>query len=204
MVDDIYTNIRNLKQYALNKNIPIMLDDGIDFLTSLILKRNAKTILEIGTAIGYSSIMMALSSPNVKIISIEKDKDRYMEAIKNVKKFQLEDRITLIYKDAMDVKLKEKFDIIFIDAAKSRNMDLFNHFESNLEENGAIVTDNLSFHGYVMKNPNEIKSRNIRQLVRKIKNYIFFLQDNIKYKTTFFDVGDGISVSERRTNRGGF
>lgn len=203
MVDDIYTNIKNLKIYATNNNVPIMLDDGIDFLTSLILKRNVKTVLEIGTAIGYSAIMMALSNPNLKIVTIEKDKDRYLEAIKNVKKFNLEDRITLIYNDALEVRIKDKFDLIFIDAAKSKNLDIFNHFENNLSENGVVVTDNLSFHGYVSKNPSEIESRNIRQLVRKIKNYIMFLQDNIKYKTSFYDIGDGISVTEKRSNKEG-
>ncbi len=205
VVNDIYTNIRILKQTALENGVPIMMDDGIDFLTSLILRRNVKTVLEIGTAVGYSAIMMALSSPDLKIVSIEKNRERYMEAIKNIKKFDLEDRITLIYKDALDVKLKEKFDLIFIDAAKSKNLDIFNRFENNLNDNGAIVTDNINFHGYVMKNPDDIESRNIRQLVRKIKNYIFFLQDNVKYKTVFFDVGDGIAVTEKRSSKdGGF
>ena len=157
-----------------------------------------KRVLEIGTAVGYSAIMMASSNPLVRVVSIEKDKDRYIEAVKNVKKVNLEDRITLIFNNALDVKLDEKFDLIIIDAAKSKNLDFFSHFEKNLEVNGAIITDNINFHGYVEKDLSEISSKNIRGLVKKIRKYIQFLQDNVKYKTQFYDLGDGISVTERR------
>ena len=195
---DVYKDIREIKTYALENNVPIMLDDGIDFLINYIVKNDKKNILEVGTAIGYSAIMMALSSPDIKITTIERDKERYLEAIKNVKKFNLEDRITLIFNDALEVKLKEKFDLIFIDAAKSKNEEIFKHFESNLDTNGVVVTDNINFHGYVKQELSEIESRNIRGLVRKIKNYINFLENNVKYKTTFYELGDGIAITEKR------
>lgn len=192
------TKIEELKKYAKENNIPIMMDDGIDFLTSLISQRKIKNILEVGTAIGYSAIMMALVDDNIKITSIEKDRERYFEAIKNIKKFNLEDRITLIYNDALETKLKNKYDLIFIDAAKSKNQDIFEHFSKNLNDKGIVVTDNLSFHGYVNKKTNEIKNRNIRGLVRKIKNYISFLNQNDEYKTVFYEIGDGISVTTKK------
>jgi len=195
---DVYKDIREIKTYALENNVPIMLDDGIDFLINYIVKNDKKNILEVGTAIGYSAIMMALSSPDIKITTIERDKERYLEAIKNVKKFNLEDRITLIFNDALEVKLKEKFDLIFIDAAKSKNEEIFKHFEPNLDTNGVVVTDNINFHGYVKQELSEIESRNIRGLVRKIKNYINFLENNVKYKTTFYELGDGIAITEKR------
>lgn len=198
MVDNIYNKIRDIKKEAINDNIPIMQDDTIDFITDHIEKKNIRTILEIGTATGYSSIMMAASNPNVKIVTIEKDKERYMKAIKNIKKMDFEDRITLIFNDALEVNLDEKFDLIIIDAAKSKNLDFFSHFEKNLEVNGSVITDNINFHGYVNKDLSEIPSRNIRGLVKKIRNYISFLQNNVKYKTVFHDLGDGISVTERR------
>ena len=198
MVEQIYSDIMEIKKYALDYKVPIMVDESIDFLTSYIIKKKVRTILEIGTAIGYSAIMMALTNPNVMVVSIEKDQDRYLEAVKNVKKLHLEDRITLMYKDALDVKIKEKFDLILIDAAKSKNIEFFNHFEKNLNSKGTIITDNLSFHGYVKKDLSEIDNRNLRSLVKKIRNYIMFLDDNIKYKTTFYDIGDGLSVSEKR------
>ena len=198
MVEEFYPLVKEIKDYATINKVPIMQEEGIDFLCSHIFKKKVKTILEIGTAIGYSAIMMALSNDDVKIVTIEKDKDRYLEALKNVKKFNLEDRITLIFNDALEVKFKEKFDLIFIDAAKSKNRELFELFEKNLASGGSIVTDNLNLHGYVEKDISEIKNRNLRQLVNKIKSYIDFLENNIKYKTKFYDIGDGISVSERR------
>lgn len=197
MVGEALDNIKKIKEYARLENIPIMQDDGIEFLTTFIIKNQVKTVLEIGTAIGYSAIKMALSSPNLKIVSIERDEKRYLEAVKNIKKMQLEDRITLIFKDALDVKLEDKFDLIFIDAAKSQSIHFFEQFERNLNDRGYIVTDNLNFHGYVFKKEEEIKSKNLRALVRKIKDYHKYLEENTKFKTEFYDIGDGISVSYR-------
>lgn len=194
MVDN-FSNVKKIREYAKENNVPIMMDAGIQFLTNFIIKKNIKNVLEIGTAIGYSSIMMALSSPSVKITTIERDEKRYLEALKNIKELNLEDRITLIYNDALNVKIDGEFDMIFIDAAKAQNIKFFEKFERNLVSSGYIITDNIKFHGLVDKDEEEIKSRNVRGIVRKIKAYIEFLKDNVKYDTEFLDIGDGISVS---------
>ena len=190
--------IDKLKDYAKRENIPLMQDDGIEFLTSFIEKKGTKNILEIGTAIGYSAIMMALVKSDIHITTIERDETRYMEALKNIKKFELENRITLIYNDALNVELSEEFDLIFIDAAKGKNKDFFNHFEKNLNNDGFIITDNMGFHGYVEMPEEEIPSKNIRGIVEKIKDYIYFLENNMQYKTIIYKIGDGIAVTERR------
>ncbi|MBE6157441.1 MAG: O-methyltransferase [Firmicutes bacterium] len=193
-----YTIIKKIKQYAIDNNVPIMMDDGIKFLTNFIIKKQVTNVLEIGTAIGYSSIMMCMASQNVEVTTIERDEKRYLEAIKNVKELKLEDRITLIYNDALNVKLDDKYDLIFIDAAKAQNIKFFELFEKNLKPGGAIITDNLNFHGMVNKEESEIKSRNVRALVRKIKDYINYLKTNTKFETEFYEVGDGISVSIKK------
>ena len=198
MVGTSHEEVRKIKEYALEKKVPIMQDEGIDFLTTFLIKNQIKSVLEIGTAIGYSDIMMALSNPYVKITSVERDEVRYLEALKNIKKLRLDDRITLIFKDALDLKLEEKFDLIFLDAAKSQNINFFNLFSSNLNSEGYIITDNLEFHGLVAKDEKEIKSRNVRGIVRKIKDYIRFLESNTSYETTFYKIGDGISVSKSK------
>ena len=192
-----HQEIKLIKQYAKENNIPIMLDDGINFLTTFIIKHQIKNVLEIGTAIGYSAIMMTLASPNVKVTSIERDHERYLESLRNIKKLNLEDRITLIYNDAEQVELKDKYDLIFIDAAKGKNMAFFKKFSKNLTDNGYIVTDNINFHGYVAKDESEIHTRNLRGLVRKIKEYIAFLKENPDFHTDFYEVGDGLTVSTR-------
>ena len=191
-------DIKELKEYASANNIPIMQDDGIDFLTTFIVKKQIKNVLEIGTAIGYSAIMMARCNNDVHITTIEKDEARYMEALKNIKKFDLEDRITLIFNDALNVKLDGEYDLIFIDAAKGKNQDFFEHFENNLSMNGYIITDNMHFHGYVEMPEEEITSKNILGIVRKIKDYTYFLENHMLYKTTIYQIGDGIAVTERR------
>lgn len=199
MVAVEHEEIRKIKKYAEENNVPIMQDEGIDFLTTFLIKNQIKSILEIGTAIGYSAIMMALTNPDIKITSVEKDEKRYLEALKNIKKFHLEDRITLIFKDALGLKIKDQFDLVFLDAAKGQNIHFFTSFCSNLNPGGFIITDNLSFHGLVSKDESEIKSKNVRSLVRKIKDYINFLKQNSEYDTTFYQVGDGISISRLKS-----
>ena len=194
---NVYDIINEIRTYAKEEKVPIMMDDGLKFLIEYISKNKIQSVLEIGTAIGYSSIMMALSNPSLTITTIERDEKRYLEALKNIKKLNLEDRITLVFNDALDVNLSEKYDLIFIDAAKAQNIKFFEKFEKNLNPSGTIVTDNLKFHGLVDKNEEEIESRNLRALVRKIKEYISFLKGNINYKTDFYELGDGISISKR-------
>lgn len=190
-------DITNLKNKAINDNVPIMQDEGLEFLLDFIRKNNIKTILEIGTAVGYSAIKMACINKDIKIVSIERDEARYKQAVENVKSLNLENRIELIFDDAFNVELQEKFDLIFIDAAKGKNIEFFQKFKLNLSDSGYIITDNLKFHGYVDMEISDIESRNIRGLVRKIRNYIEFLKDNKEYDTKFYDLGDGVSVSRK-------
>ena len=91
--------------------------------------------------------------------------------------------------------------MIFIDAAKAQNRKFFEMFERNLVDNGTIITDNMNFHGLVDKDVEVIKSRNLRQLVRKIKEYRVFLEKNNKYETDFLDIGDGMAVSVKKSSR---
>ena len=190
--------ILEIKRFAKENNVPIMLDDGIEFLTDYIKRNNINSVLEIGTAIGYSAIMMALANPKLTLTTIERDEKRYLEALKNIKKFDMEDRITLIYNDALNVSITDKFDLIFIDAAKAQNIRFFEKFSKNLNDDGVIVTDNLKFHNLVLKDESEIKSRDLRGLVRKIKEYIEYLKTSKKYETEFLDLGDGISLSKKK------
>ena len=188
--------IRKMRTYAEEENVPIMQRDGINFLVEQIIKKDVKSILEIGTAIGYSTIIMAFIRDNIKITSVERDEKRYLKAVKNVKKAHLEDRINLIFNDALEVNIKDKYDLIFIDAAKAQNIKFFEKFKDNLNEKGLIITDNMNFHGLTEKEE-EIKSRNLRALVRKIKNYRKYLEENTEFKTEFLNIGDGIAISKR-------
>ncbi len=192
--------VRKIEKYADEKGIPIMEKDGINFLCEFIKLNKIKNILEIGSAIGYSAIKMALVDKDINITSIERDKDRYLAAVKNVKKLKLDNRITLILTDALDVKLNEKFDLIFIDAAKSQYIKFFDRFSSNLASKGYIVTDNINFHGLTFSDKTKL-SRNLKGLITKLERYVTFLKTNTKFKTRFFDIGDGIAISRKRESK---
>ena len=188
--------LNEIEKYAHENSVPIMLKDGIEFLCNYIKENNIKTILEVGSAIGYSSIKMALVNDNIKITTIEKDKERYNIAVSNINKFNLNNRINILNEDALNSNIEDKFDLIFIDASKGNNINFFNKYKDNLNKKGVIVTDNLSFHGLV-ENPDLIKTRNQRGLVNKIKLYLNFLEDNKEFTTTYVSVGDRISISIR-------
>ena len=188
--------LREIEEYAKVNGVPIMMSDGIDYLCKLIKDRGIKRILEIGSAIGYSAIRMALVDSDIKIVTIEKDNDRYKEAVKNIERFNLGKQIDIILGDALDIEVDGEYDLIFIDASKGNNIRFFSKYGVNLRKSGIIVTDNLLFHGLV-RNPELAVTRNQRGLVRKIQAYIDFLRDNQEYKTEFVDIGDGISISEK-------
>ena len=192
--------IEEIERYAKENNIPIMLPDGIEFLCNYIKEHNIKNILEIGSAIGYSAIKMAKVSDDIKITTIERDIDRYNIAVSNIKKFNLDNRITIINKDAIDVSIEGKFDLIFIDASKGGNIKFFNKFKDNLDNNGVIITDNLSFHGLV-EDESLVKTKNQRGIVRHIKEYIEFLNNNKEFTTTYIPLGDTISISKRKKSK---
>lgn len=186
-----------LENYAKENNIPIIQKPGIEFIKEVIKKNHVQNILEIGAAIGYSAIQMALTDENIHVTTIERDTERYLEAQKNIHNFDLDKRIRVINEDALNIDIEGKFDLIFIDAAKAQYIKFFEKYKHNLAPDGIIISDNLNFHG-LTKNPEEIKSKNLRALVRKINNYRSFLEDNEEFITKFYNIGDGIAESHRK------
>ncbi len=188
--------IQELEVYAQLNKIPIIEKESLQFLMTFIKENRLKNILEIGSAIGYSAINMALVSDDICLTTIEKDEGRYLEACKNIENFSLDKQIKVIKGDALEVIIEGKFDLIFIDAAKSQNINFFLKFQPLLKDDGYIITDNINFHGLTTK-VEEIKSKNLRSLVKKINKYVQFLKNNKEYATTFMEVGDGLSISKK-------
>ena len=191
--------MKELEEYAKINNIPIMQKDGILYLINYIKENNIKNILEIGSAIGYSSIMMASINSDIRITTIERDKDRYDLAVFNIKKYNLDKQINIIYGDAVDTDITGMYDLIFIDAAKGKNIFFFEKYKNNLVKGGTIITDNLSFHGLV-EDSDLVKTKNQRGIVNKIKNFISFLDNNDEFDTEYISVGDKIAISKRRSD----
>ena len=194
-------HILEMEKYAIDNNVPIIEKESIAYLMKFIKQHDIKSVLEIGSAIGYSGILMASSSQQVKVTTIERDETNYMEALKNVKKCGFEGKVTVVFQDALELNLAEgtEYDLIFIDAAKGQYKKFFEKYKYFLAPGGAIITDNLKFHGYVGKS-DKIESKNLRQLVGKIEGYIDFLKTNEEFDTEFLDIGDGLSVSVRKND----
>jgi len=192
------TNLLSIKAYANREAVPIMQDDGCDFICNYIKKHNVKSVLEIGTAIGYSSIRFAQQAEDVYVTTIELDIDRHIKALENFKNSGLENRITAIHDDALVHDFgNEKFDLIFIDAAKAQYIKFFEKYKSNLSENGVFISDNLSFHGMV-DDLSLTHNYSTKKLVKKIQKYVEFLKTNEEFQTEFFEVGDRIGISKRK------
>lgn len=187
----------SLRAFAIEHKIPIITEEGINFLIQIIKLRNIKSVLEIGTAIGYSSIAMAHHT-GVSVTTIERDEEMYNHAKNNVSKAHLQGKIDILFKDALDVdeSLLKQVDLIFIDAAKAQSIKFFEKYEKLLSEKGIIVTDNLLFHGLVTQ---EVRDRNLRQLLRKIDNFNKWVVEKEGYDTYIYEIGDGMSVSIKRS-----
>lgn len=188
--------ISSIKDTAKSNSVPILQDDGIKFICDYIRQHNVKNILEIGTAVGYSAIEFASVSDDIFVSTIEIDLERYHQAIKNIHQMELMDRITVYLGNALTTDISGTFDLIFIDAAKSQYIKFFEKFKDKLAPNGIIITDNLNFHGMV-DNLNLTQNYSTIKLVRKIRKYIDFLNNNKEFTTTFYPIADGLSVSKK-------
>ena len=185
---------KKLKHYAKENDIPIIIDEGLEFLLNTIKECKAKDILEVGSAIGFSSIQMATSNKDIKIVTIEKDIKRYHLAIKNIKEKNLSERIKVINLDANDYKSDKVFDLIFLDGPKSQYGNMLNHLYDNLKEGGAVVVDNLGFHGLVYKKKPKVKRRT-RQLIEKIQKFRKDIKEDHRFDVKIYDdIGDGMGL----------
>ena len=192
-------SILEIKQYAKENNVPIITDEGIAFLLEQIKQYKVKEVLEIGTAIAYSSSLMALAG--VSVTTIERDLNMYNQARININDLGLNDKIKVIFKDALEAySLVEdkKYDLIFIDAAKAQYEKFFNMYTPLLNEGGIVVCDNLDFHGLVKEKDLTSYSRNLRSMIKKIRLFRSFLENNENYTTKIYNIGDGMSVSIKK------
>ena len=190
-------DLSSLKDYASENSVPIMFDEGIEFIVNYIKNNDVSFILEIGTAIGYSAIKFAQINPEIRIFTIEYDIERYQKAVENITKLNLDDQITVFLGDALKFDFTEKFDLIFIDGAKSQYINFFEKYKNNLSENGVFISDNLFFHGMV-EDISLTQNYSTIKLIRKLKRYIDFLKANTEFQTEFYQLGDGVAVSRRK------
>ena len=193
--------LEEIEKEAIERNIPIMQKEGILFLIQQLLDHHATSCLEIGSAIGYSSMMMATHVPQLKIDTIEINEAHYQEALQSILERQLHDDIHIHHGDALeyDVSLLDfaPYDCLFIDAAKAQYQRFFEKYVSLVKNDGIVIVDNLDFHGMIY-DIDHIKNRNTKQLVKKIKRFKDWIFNHEDYDVTYYPVGDGICVIKRK------
>lgn len=182
-----------LREYAEANNVPIMKTETKEFLRTLVSISNPKSILEIGTAIGYSSLVFSKYS-DADITTIELSSEMANIAKDNFKRY--DKNINLINDDAEKAltTLNQGFDFVFIDANKSNYKFYFDYVDKYLlNKGGIIVADNILFRGEVC-NDDLIEKRKIT-IVKRLRNFLAYITKREDYKTSIVPIGDGLSIS---------
>jgi predicted O-methyltransferase YrrM len=192
---DFFEQLRN---YAEKHNVPIIKRDSLVLIQGLLNIIDAKDMLEIGTAIGYSALSFVSFKLDLYVDTIERNELMYQEATKNVQILNKQDQVNIIFGDALEVDNNSlrKYDVIFIDAAKAQYQKFFDKYAPLLKDNGIILTDNIIFHGCVAEQEN--LSKNVRSMVKKIDMYNHYLNTLVDYNTYYIDSGDGLAITMRK------
>ena len=196
MEEQWINNFTKIKEMALEEHIPIIMDETLEVIGSILEKNRPAKILEIGTAVGYSAICFSnYLAENGKIDTIERDEKRIIEAKKNIKEMELEDVIHIYEGDAVEIlpTLNEKYDMVFIDAAKGKYPFFLKEALRMLSKDGIIFADNILYKGYVMSDYNKHKQRTA---VRNLREYIKEVTENENLETEILEVGDGLAVTK--------
>lgn len=191
-----------IEKDAHKKNVPIIGHATADIIRYYLRSLPVKNVLEIGTAIGYSSLFMRECVPDIKITTIEKIEGRYTEAENNFNKYDTDSRITLIKEDAMDAikKLRdkgEKYQFIFLDAAKGQYPAYLPILIDLLESGGVLITDNVFHNGAVVNSRYAVTQRD-RTIHDRLREYMKDISDNEDLNTLILPVEDGVAVCQKK------
>ena len=188
--------LEKIKEKALEDHIPIIMDDTLEVMEQYLKKEKPQRILEIGTAVGYSAICFTdfLAEGGV-IDTIERDVERVKEARENIKNAKVEEKINIYEGDAVEIlpALNEKYDAVFIDAAKGKYPFFLKESLRMIKPHGIIFADNILYKGYVMSDYNKHKQRTA---VRNLREYIKEVSKNPNLETEILEVGDGLAISK--------
>lgn len=187
--------LNKVKQKALENNVPIIMDDTLEVIVEILKQVKPKKILEIGAAVGYSAMCFSeYIQPDGHIDTIERNLERIEEAKNNFKNVGVESIIHLYEGDAVEIlpTLNEKYDIVFIDAAKGKYPFFLEQALRMINSKGVIIADNVLYKGYVMSDYNKHKQRTA---VRNLREYIAKVNENINMETEILEVGDGLAIS---------
>lgn len=186
----------NIRQKALHNKLPIMSLDSIQFVSNVLSKNQAVSILEIGTAVGFSACALVDLDSSRIIDTVERDAERYEEALINIEAMGMNDAIHAHHTDAFDFKVPQIYDALIIDAAKAQNRSFFRLFFAYTDK--VCIIDNMNFHGYVNQTSDLNPSKRIASMAQKIQVFKAYLESRSDLEVVHSDVGDGITVVRRK------
>ena len=192
-------DLLELEKFAIENRVPIIQKETAKFLEFMISMKEPNNILELGTAIGYSSILMSKTLNNkCKITTIERDEKMINLAKENIKSFGLEDNIEIKEGECLEIleKLDDKYDLIFMDAGKGHYNHFLPHCLRLLSDKGVIIADNVLFRGMVASD-DLVKRRKIT-IVKRMRTYLDIVSNDKNLITTVIPMGDGIALTKRR------
>ncbi len=188
-----------IEKYAVLNHVPIIHPEVAQLIRVLIKISKPKKILEIGTAIGYSALVMASAmESNGKVTTIEKRDDMISIANKNIQDNGYSSMIKIIKGEAEEVlpTINDDFDFIFIDAAKGQYMEFFPHCIRNLVHGGIIVSDNVLYKGMVASD--ELIVRRKKTIVKRMRNYLDYITSNNAFESSVIPIGDGVAITYKK------
>lgn len=198
---DVDDDILVLKEYAKKNDVPIIRDETKDFLSFTLNIKKPKKILEIGTAIAYSTLIMHKICKDSDIVTIEDFPRRISEAKANIEKYSMGDKVTLIEKDA-GFYLKENndtevFDFVFLDAAKAKYINWLPDIKRLMKKNAILLADNIFKDGEILESKFLIRKRD-RTIHKRMRDYLYTISNDKDLNTYIYNLGDGISVSIKK------
>ncbi len=189
-----YELLDEIEKYGRDNKIPILLDDSLEFISNILKEIRPNRVLEIGTAIGFSSICFSkYLAEGGRIDTIEIEPLRVEQALENIKRVGVEEKIRVLEGDALDILpyLNEKYDVIFIDASKGKYVEFFEHALRLCKVGGYIIADNVLYKGMVMSDYNRHKQRTA---VNKLREFIDIVMENKNLDSSLHDIGDGLMI----------
>jgi len=190
---------REIQDYAEINHVPIISFEGASLLVQIVSSSKPLSILEIGTAIGYSTLKFIEHMPSdANVVSIELNNERVEIAKAFIAKAGAEDKVQIIAGDAGSIlpQLTGPFDLVFIDAAKGQYLDYFKKIEDKLSQHSVVIADNVLFRGYVESN--EAPPRRYKTIVKRLREYLSYVTDHPSFNTHLYRVGDGVAISYYR------
>ena len=199
MTKDLFEQINERREIAKSENKPILRDKTLELLLKIAKEKQSKRILEIGTNVGLTGVMLLLELKNAKLTGIEIDEDLAKIAKQNYKDFGVENRAKMLLGDAREIipMLTGSYDLIFLDGPKGQYFEFLPYLKKLLSIGGVIFADDILFHGYI---EGETPRKHIT-IKRSIENYLENIQSDLNFKTKIYDIEDGVCVSEKQSGK---